>query len=313
MQIVQTLREERVAVAQAAQTLREERVAATLAAQAVREPEAAAEAARKEREAERAAAAQAVREEREAAAEAARKEREAERVAAAQAAREEREAERAEARADSLRREEAIRQDAQLALESQLAAKQFEVDLARGCVRARPLYESCLQKLTDRVLSARLVGARPAALDLSPSGMEAMLLTSPACSAVPLYIAAIGSANGANGQRVLKQARCLHGALCRPLHCTKDVDSPKRISLFDGEHGRERLLAFVAVVLLAGRNPNLYALGSMTLPFYYHSPPSSLAASPAEVLKGPLRLTHVALDFMAEAEAEEEAEGGELQ
>ena len=68
-------------------------------------------------------------------------------------------------------------------------------------------------------------------------------------------------------------------------------------------------------LLLAGRNPSLYALGSMTLPFYYFSPPSSLAASPAKVQKGPLRLTHVALDFMAEAEAEaeEEAEGGELE
>ena len=66
-------------------------------------------------------------------------------------------------------------------------------------------------------------------------------------------------------------------------------------------HGRECLLAYVGVLLLAGRNPSLYALGGgERIPFSYRRPPSCLAASEAEMLAEPLLTSRVAADIMEE-------------
>jgi hypothetical protein len=286
-------REERLAEAHAA---REERLAEARAAREASE-------AREERAAERAAAERAAREERAAAEIAAREER----AAAEIAAREERAAaERAAERADSLLREEAIRRDVQLSADARLADLQHELDVARGRVRARSLYEACLQTLTDSVLKtdpqvAALPPKGKAGTDLSTaSGKQAMLLTSSACRALPAYLVSMGAAYGVDGQVVLKQSRTMYSTLSRPLHSTQDMERPLPEALFYGEHGKERLLAYVSVLLLAGRSPSLYAKGGQPFPFAYRRPPRSLAASEAEVLAQPLLQSHVAADIMEE-------------
>jgi hypothetical protein len=275
---------------------REERLAEARAAREAyeaREVRAAAErAAHEERAAKRAA------EER-----AAHEERAAKRVA------EERAAERAEERAENLRREEAIRRDVQTNADAKLAAMQYDVDLAHGRVRARSLYEACLQTLSDRVLKTDPQVAAPppkgkTGIDLgTASGKQTMLLTTGACRAVPAYLVSLGAANGVDGQIVLKQSRTMYNKLSRPLHSTLDMERPIPVALFEGEHGKECLLAYVGVVLLAGRSPSLYAKGGDRFEFSYRRPPSSLAASEAEVLAEPLLKSHVSADVMEELEA----------
>jgi len=214
--------------------------------------------------------------------------------------------ERAAVRADSLRREEAIRRDVQLSADAKLADMQYEVDLAYGRVRARSLYEACLQTLTDRVLKMDPQVAAPppngkAGIDLSTaSGKQTMLLTSSACRALPAYLVSMGAANGVDGQIVLKQSRTMYSQLSRLLHSRQDMHRPLPMALFHGEHGRECLLAYVGVLLLAGRSPSLYAKGGERFPFSYRRPPSSLAASEAELLAEPLLKSHVAADVMEE-------------
>ena len=185
-----------------------------------------------------------------------------------------------------------------------LEGKQHELDMARGTVRARPLYEACIHAIFARA-QASLPPDKVAAFAsaTSPSAKQGKLIEGAGCPALRAYLSMVAEDNDASPADVLSRARKMYGALSAPLH-GEDKGATTATLPHELFGDKADLLAFAAIARFAGRDPGLYLRGGARYPMVLRAPPQSCAATEGEVRAAPLPAnpTPVSVELLLEAE-----------
>ena len=227
-------------------------------------------------------------------------------------ARLERERKDEEARLERERAAALLREQEAAVWKERLEVMQHELDMARGTVRARPLYEACIHAIFTRALAAQPPDKAAAfATASSPSAKQGKLIEGTGCPALRAYLSMVAEDNSASPADVLSRARKMYGALSAPLH-GEDKDASTVTLPHELFGDKANLLAFAAVVRFAGRDPGLYLRGGVRYPLVLRAPPQSCAATEGEVRAAalPASPTPVSVELLVEAE-EADAGGAE--
>jgi hypothetical protein len=186
---------------------------------------------------------------------------------------------------------ERLRADAAVValLTQQLGAVKYELDVSRGTVRARNLFEACLLDLATK---RKLTKANS-----STARLKALLNSYPALVS---YVRACAIDNQADADTVLEKGRSLYITLSRPMHVVEKGTTPSAV--FGGPVvDMCSLIAYSAIVRFSARDPALYLKGGETVPLVFRVVPTNEEATEEEVLAGPkLPLSDVSVELLLE-------------